>query len=1501
MKTMLRRLSCLLTVVAFALYAYNAKALDANYYNSSSALSQGRWVRISVDTTGVYEIRHADLQACGFSDPSAVRVYGYGGVLADDQRLDGSVPDGLPLTPSVHTADGRLVFYGEGTVRADFKSGDTGKIVVTRNAYDRRGHYFLSDSRAGGDVATVPYSGGSTAATWHYCIDMCERDVQQHDEGSGVIFHGPRLAPGDKDTAVFRVRNFGRDDEVEAQGIFRFEAAINNEQSVIFDVDLDGVEDVETDVPKSSILSFAKRMWIPADGMATFGAGAANPLVDSRVTATVGLPKTFRGSYAAIERSYIIYPRFNRIEKDMPELMLNYAAVDSPVELAMAGADKDVEIWDVSDAGAVRCLDVDYDASTATARATMPAGQGTRRLVAFNPSQKHRTATIEGAVDNQNLHGQDSPEILIISTESLLEYALELAEIHRSEGQSTLVVTQEATFNEFGSGSRSPAAMRRAIKMYYDRSGGRMRHVILYGPSTGDPRFLRSEPEDLLLTYICASYDECRTTYKNYVSDQYFGMLSDTYDSGKIGKERMHVSTGRLPVVDADRARKVNDKIRKYFADGPTPAMALRMFKSSDNQNDAIHMVYANETVGETLSGNGMVTVTHADMALYEEAGSSTAAQPIALLQRAMLRGAGMFFYTGHGGETSLTGTDFYNLGTISDLHYPQHPLMVLASCLTYPYDRKNNTLAAAAVLTPDGGAMGSIAACREVMLEYNRPFSNAVGRAYGKARGGTHAGDILVHARNFMIDDGIMEGDLAFNELCFNYCGDPALPLALPHFDIEIDDTGGDKLVSGKAFDISGRVVDSNGAVVSDFDGPVLIEVFDGAIDRKSLVPAVKDLVTCDDNLLCEFTAQVRNGRISKSVYLPSPTQGHRPSRIVVTATDSDSRRYAAGVLRKSGIEDSTGDDEPGRNEAPVILSFGVADDDYIEPGVVKPSFTLTATVDPSSSGLSVGTSGIRNRITITYDGKDSNATAVDGMRYNQDGTVSLTHQIIGATFGTHSYKLNVVNNAGLSTSSEIEINVGSYSHKGTLSTDSEGTVRESVVFGLDAAAPATRLIVVDHSGNTVLSVENPRFPYSWNLEDLSGRKVSDGHYRAWTMLADDLSYGSTPVCEFTVISGAPGHDIADKAPTEATGRTLDLSAATVIERGAYAGCDAERLILPSSGKIVIGDGAFAGSRIRQLMISCDAEIGLGAFAACEELESVVITGQATVGEYAFRNCVRLANADLSTVRSLPAKIFAGCVSLSEIKLSRTLSAIGVSAFEGCDLRTIDLSDTSVKTIGAYAFNGNRQLTSIKLPEALSAVGEGAFFDCMSLVQIELPETCSRLDSYSLKGLSGIEYITLPEAMTFIGRSAMEGMTGLKGIDATGLVSVPELGEEVWYGLAQNDIRLEATENTASLFENAAQWRDFDIYYEDDSGVGDVAEQTTGLRGRLTGGVINIESLSENIAAVDVYNASGMLVCRAEPDSLTCDIDVRSYGARLFIVRVRLADGTCASLKFVR
>ncbi|GEM_PF-876284 len=1496
---MIRRLLWLIAATAFALTTYSAKALNAAHYGSSSPLRQGHWVKIGVDTTGVYELSYADLKACGFSDPSAVRVYGYGGLLPNNHRLDGTVPDGLPLTPSVHTADGRLVFYGEGTVRAEFNKKTNERIVVERNPYDTQGHYFLTDSDVDGDIATVPYAGGSEAATWHYCIDLSEREVQQAGEGSGAIFHGPRIKAGGSETASFRVRNFGRDDDKDPRGIFELEAALNWSEKTTLNISLSGAADVTIDQRQSSSVNYPQRMWAAADGGATFGADASYPLVDSRVDVSIDVPANFRGSYAAIDRCYLIYPRLNKIDSDMSELMLNYVDVDRSLDIALSGADSDVKIWDVTDPAAVLCLETMYDSTTKTAKSTLRAGEGTRRLVAFNPSHRHRHPHIEEAIGNQNIHGEENPEILIITTESLLDQALELAEIHREQGQNTLVVTQEATFNEFGSGTRSSAAMRRAVKMFYDRSAGRLRHVILYGTSTGDPRFINRKPDDLLLTYICESFDECRTLFKNYVSDQYFGMLSDSFDPEQIESERMHVSTGRIPAGNANEASTVNGKIRNYFTNSPTPAMALRMLKCSDKLNDAIHLKYANEMAGEMMKGNELLTITHADLALYTKAGDDTAEQPIALLERSLLRGTGLFYYTGHGGPTSLTGTDLYNIGRIKSLNYEQYPLIVLASCLTYPYDRDNNTLATIAMMTPNGGSIGTIAACREVLLEYNRPFSNAIGYAYSSARGGTDMGEILMNARNRMIDQGIMTGDMAFNALCFNYCGDPAVPMSLPHFDIAIDDIEGDKFVSGKSFDINARVVDANGATISDFNGPVHIEVFDGAIDRKSLVPAVKDIVSCDDNLLCEFTATANQGRISTSVYLPTPSQGHRPSRIVVTATDTDSRRYAAGMLRKNGIEESA-DDQPEHTDPPVIINFGADENDYLDQNTVKPNFTLLATVDPSSSGLAVGVSGIRNRITIIVDGKDSNATAVDGMRFNSDGTVSLSHQIIGATFGSHTYELRVVNNAGLSANAIFEVNVGTATHTGTLTTDIEGTVRESMIFDLDATVAAKRLIVVDHLGNTVLSADSPTFPYRWDLTDLSGEKVCDGHYKAWAMLANDLAHGSTPVNEFTVISGKIGSSSAPAAGNEVKGKTLDLSDSREIKAGEYAGSDIEQLILPASGKIVIGDGAFAGSNIKNLTVNCDVEIGVGAFAACEQLESVVLGGAATVGEYAFRNCLRLKKADVHTARSIPAKVFAGCVSLAEVNVGSTLSEIGVSAFEGCDISDFDMSRTSVRTIGAYAFSANHRLASVELPDNLITVSEGAFFDCMSLRKIKLPETCTDLGNYSLKGLSGVDTVALPEALRYIGRSAMEGMNGLREINASDLTDVPALGEDVWYGLPQEDIKLRVNKETEAQFRAADQWQNFDIYYDLLNSVDKIDAAST-LRGRMTDGVISIESTSDAIESVDVYNASGLCIYRATPDDLTCQIDMSASETRIFIVRVQLAGGTCGSLKFVK
>ena len=55
-------------------------------YTSQSVLSSGHWVKIKVTKNGVYKLTASDLSKMGFSDPSKVSIYGYGGWILDVQQ-----------------------------------------------------------------------------------------------------------------------------------------------------------------------------------------------------------------------------------------------------------------------------------------------------------------------------------------------------------------------------------------------------------------------------------------------------------------------------------------------------------------------------------------------------------------------------------------------------------------------------------------------------------------------------------------------------------------------------------------------------------------------------------------------------------------------------------------------------------------------------------------------------------------------------------------------------------------------------------------------------------------------------------------------------------------------------------------------------------------------------------------------------------------------------------------------------------------------------------------------------------------------------------------------------------------------------------------------------------------------------------------------------------------------------------------------------------------------
>lgn len=112
-------------------------------YAEHSVLKEGSWAKISIPESGIYHLSDALLKKAGFSNPSRVKIYGYGGAL-QPEKLTGEylvATDDLKEVPTL-TVGGRRLFYGVGPVTWATKNAST----RTRNPYSDSGCYFLTES-----------------------------------------------------------------------------------------------------------------------------------------------------------------------------------------------------------------------------------------------------------------------------------------------------------------------------------------------------------------------------------------------------------------------------------------------------------------------------------------------------------------------------------------------------------------------------------------------------------------------------------------------------------------------------------------------------------------------------------------------------------------------------------------------------------------------------------------------------------------------------------------------------------------------------------------------------------------------------------------------------------------------------------------------------------------------------------------------------------------------------------------------------------------------------------------------------------------------------------------------------------------------------------------------------------------------------------------------------------------------------------------------------------
>lgn len=1109
----------LCVILAALLSPRIASAFPADSYAPASVLAEGRWVKVSVSESGIHFIPASSLREWGFSSPEKVSVYGYGGRRLPDRLSLSSYVDDLPRLQIRRSAEG-IWFYASGP--ETWTRTSAGNFYHSLNPFSSFGFYFLSDCEADSSGPSVPVEGFD-APSPDPQTTFTERLFHETDRISpGQTGH--RLVGEDFRITREKTLHFDLPGRVEDSPLWlraSFVAASSGRSTVTYSAN--GLP-----LPQSATLSAVSSHLHATDATITA------PFEMSGDKLSLGILFATQGvtTLAALDAVSVNYCR--RI--GLTGGYLHFTAGNSSVVLS--GGRETTTVWDVTDPLHIHALKTVASPGGIAWKNTY---SGQRLYAAWNDGAALPVPRFVATVRNQNLHGvQESPDMVIISPRDWLGEATRLAEFHRSgaEPLEVLVVCQDDIFNEFASGAPDVNALRRFLKMLYDRgneSGRPLRYALLFGRATFDNRCLTAEMQALGEPFIPTwQTDDGLSVTSSFTTDDILAMLED--DSGaNLASSTLSIAVGRAPLHNLSDARTFVDKVIEYSRTPSAPAdWKNHVVMMADNGDSGVFMKDSERQYANMLASSPDLFFSKVYIDAFDVIGGECEGGR-KRLHRLLDEGFLWLNYIGHGDRDILSEENVFTTHDITHMSNRRWPLLFGATCSFAMHDGTSQSGAETLLLTPRAGTIASIAPTRQAMISHNGTIAAAFGaEAFRRDDRGLFPtiGEICRRAKNRLLTSS--SSDANRQKLYYVLLGDPALRLALPASKAVLEEIDGTAVTDENQCTVmarqrprfSGTVCDAAGNILDDFNGTVTLSLFDAEQSTTSkgaptggANPTPGEPVTFDEHgeRLYFGRDSVRNGRFSVAIPIPAEiAHNFRPATLNMYALADDGRE-ASGCNRSFylyGFDDSALPD----TVAPVIEYACLNHPSFSphEPVNESPVFIARVTDD---TAINLSTAGIGHQMSLRIDDNRSFNDVALYFTPDPDGSPSGTvaYPLPVLSQGAHTLTFRVWDTSGNSTSETIDFIVSNAAGPRIfdISVDANPATTEAnfrIIHNRPDAMLRVTLDVYNLLGHRVWTTSLTErsdllgaVPIKWNLTDMSGRRLPRGIYiyRA-TIIAD-------------------------------------------------------------------------------------------------------------------------------------------------------------------------------------------------------------------------------------------------------------------------------------------------------------------------------------------------------------------------------------------------------------